>query len=157
MSSHFCLLVIGFCINLAILPKLQLKKLTQRGVKCSVNLAFEKHSTQSVLNFLSFTASKISLFTKTKKKNMQINNGWFDSLQLHFATYWKIIATLNKITNFFERLLWAGDRKQDKFTFQNQMIENSFNNWANQCKNVLFKAFTLYYALYSNVNITKPK
>ena len=44
MSSHFCLLVIGFCINLAILPKLQLKKLTQRCVKCNVNLAFEKHS-----------------------------------------------------------------------------------------------------------------
>ena len=78
---------------------------------------------------------------------MQINNGWFDSLQLHFATYSKIIATLKRITNFFERLLWARDTKQDKFTFKNQMIENSFNNWANQCKNVFFKAFTLYYAL----------
>ena len=87
---------------------------------------------------------------------MQINNGWFDSLQLHFATFYNHSNT-QKVTNFFERLLWAGDRKQDKFTFQNQMIENSFNNWANQCKNVLFKAFTLYYALYSNVNITKPK
>lgn len=92
------------------------------------------------------------------EKDMQINNGWFDSLQLHYATFRKIIATLKRIsfTNFFERLLWAGDRKQDKFTFQNQMIANSFNNWANQCKNVFFKAFTLYYALYSNVNITKP-
>lgn len=37
------------------------------------------------------------------------------------------------------------------------MIEKSFNNWANQCKNVFFKAFALYYALYSNVNITKPQ
>lgn len=156
MSSHFCLLVIGFCINLAILPKLQLKKLTQRGVKCSVNLAFEKHSTQSVLNFLSFTASKISLFTKTKKKHADKQRVVWQ-FAIAFCNILKNHSNTQKVTNFFERLLWAGDRKQDKFTFQNQMIENSFNNWANQCKNVLFKAFTLYYALYSNVNITKPK
>ena len=37
------------------------------------------------------------------------------------------------------------------------MIENSFKKWANQCKNVFFKAFTVFYALYSNVNITKPQ
>lgn len=118
MSSHFCLLVIGFCINLAILPKLQLKKLTQRGVKCSVNLAFEKHSTQSVLNFLSFTASKISLFTKTKKKNMQINNGWFDSLQLHFATYWKIIATLKRLLTFLSGCYGLGIENKTSLLFK---------------------------------------
>lgn len=156
MSSHFCLLVIGFCINLAILPKLQLKKLTQCGVKCSVNLAFEKHSILVCPKFFKFHGFKNIPVHKNEKKKHADKQRVVWQFAIAFCNILKNHSNTQKVTNFFERLLWAGDRKQDKFTFQNQMIENSFNNWANQCKNVLFKAFTLYYALYSNVNITKP-